>query len=128
LTRPDVHGGDGHFDVHLTAEFGERGVGFFQQQLAQDFPALRREHAFASTEMGLGLERAALSKVLANAAHRGGAITQGQRDLAGAPALLVKFENLFSNDGRYGFHAANLLCGTTYHYIWEGARSNMEML
>jgi hypothetical protein len=117
LPRPDVHCGNGHVDIHLAAEFGKRGVGLFEQQLAQAFLALGREQTFASAKMGLGLERAALSKVLPHAAHRGGAITQSQCDLAGASALFVKFENPFSNDDRYGFHAANLLCGTPYHYI-----------
>src|SRR5580658_2611700 len=58
--------------------------------------------------MRLGLQRAALAKPLAHAAHRRHTETGKLCDLSRVLALLIKFENALPQGDRYGSHAPTL--------------------
>src|ERR1035437_6802152 len=75
--------------------------------------------------MRLGLQRAALAKLLAHAAHRRHAETGKLCDLSRVLALLVKFKNALPQGDRYGSHAPTLpqaLAVLKLLYLWKPSR------
>ncbi len=69
------------------------------------------EECLAPTRMRLGLQRAALLKLLAHAPHRRHAEARKPRDLLRALALLVKFQNALAEGKGDRSHTPQLAIG-----------------
>src|SRR5208283_5838563 len=92
--------------------------------------ALFGKQRLAPTAMRLGLQRAALAKLLAHAAHRRHAETGKLCDVSRVLALLVKFENALAQGNRYRLHAPTLPQAFTFcklHYSWKCSSKPLRM-
>ena len=108
LPQPQIDRGSPKGTIQASAQLRQGGVRLLGQQLAQSFLALFREQCFASTQMRLGLERAALPEPLAHPAYRRHAKPQEFRDLSSALALLIELQNALAHRNRYGSHEHTL--------------------
>jgi hypothetical protein len=75
--------------------------------------------------MGLRLQRAALSELLAHPAHRGHAKTQELGDLTGAFAAFVELQNAPAHRQRYGSHRHTLANNSLFvklHHLWKRSK------
>src|ERR1035437_8885711 len=81
--------------------------------------------------MRLGLQRAALAKLLAHAAYRRHAETGKLCDLSRVLALLVKFKNALPQGDRYGSHAPTLSQALVFcklHYLWNCSNVGLALM
>lgn len=74
--------------------------------------------------MGLRLERAACSELLADPAHRRDAVAETGGDLGRALSLVVELNDALANGDGDSFHGQKsiTLPSNTLHYLWK--RSN----
>jgi hypothetical protein len=73
-------------------------------QLLQAGLALGGQERLASAQVSLRFHGAPRLEVLAHPAHGGHAVAAKRRDLGGAFALFVEFQDAFAQRHRYGFH------------------------
>src|SRR5208282_3325681 len=85
------------------------------------------EKRAASTAMGPRLERAALVKLLAHAAHRGHTKTKKLCDFASALTSLVELQNSLARRDRDGCHSPTLSQERVFvklHHLWNCSRAS----
>src|SRR6267143_1108340 len=83
----------------------QRGVGLLGEQLFEPLFAFLGEQRAPSAATSPRLQRAALLKLLAHAAHRGHAKTEHLCNFASALALLVEVQNSPAHRNRDGRHS-----------------------
>src|SRR5271166_2348800 len=103
--QPEIDRGSAERAVQAGAQLGQGGIGLRRQQFAQSLFALLGEQGLAPTPIGPRLQRAALAKLLAHAAYRRHTEAAKLRDLLGALAPLVKFQNALAEGNRNSSHA-----------------------
>src|ERR1700678_1095582 len=104
LAQPQVHRGSAKRTIQPRAQLGQGGIRLPLDQLLQAGLAAGRQQRFASTQMGLRLECAALLELLPDPAHGCHTETQTLRDLTGAFALLIEPDDALARGKRYRSH------------------------
>src|SRR5208282_1370644 len=127
--KPYIHRGSPEVPVQACSQLGQRGVGLLREQFFQPLFPLRGEKRAASTAMGPRLERAALVKLLAHAAHRGHTKTKKLCDFASALTSLVELQNSLARRDRDGCHSPTLSQERVFvklHHLWNCSRGSLH--
>ena len=115
--------------VQACSQLGQRGVGLLREQFFEPLFPLRGEKRAASTAMGPRLERAALVKLLAHAAHRGHTKTKKLCDFASALTSLVELQNSLARRDRDGCHSPTLSQERVFvklHHLWNCSKRGIK--